>query len=369
MTRTTVWHSALLLAALGCSTGSADSGTGGTTGMPGGGKAGKGGPGMMGGAGTVGTSGQGGSGASTTTGAAGMCVPGIEQIVITDCGYPTTGGTALASVVFNESEVLRAIQPAGGWPNGVVRLFYNDEHALTLGVRSVVVKSASGTTTTDYPVSALTTNPGTATNPQVGTTMLSGNQSGLDASLRPMWPVLYITDVTANAADRSGDWQQGGRPYNPNAVFGTWKAAIRTFDLTANPATVSITPDADPAKNNWNLAGGDPAPSSLANEGYGAEVRWDVPLTPGRSYRIQVIVHDGDQNKVGGDSGEACVLFCAGGSCPVEGCDTHTTGTAGTGGGGYTCPNEGQSCGYAGAAACPAGTTCANGCCLVGGIG
>jgi hypothetical protein len=368
MTRTTVWYSALLLAALGCSTGPADSGTGGTTGMPG--KAGHGGPGMMGAAGTVGTTGQGGlTGVGGAAGATFTCVPGVEQVVITDCGYPMTGGTALASVVFNEDGVFRAIQPAGGWPNGIVRVFYNDEHALTLGVRSVVVKSASGTTTTDFPVSALTTDPGSVTNPLVGTTMLSGSQSGLDASLRPMWPVLYITDVTADPTSRAGDWQQGGRPYTPNAVFGSWKAAVRTVDQTVNPATVTIAPDADPAKNDWNLAGGDPAPSGLANEGYGAEVRWEVPLTPGRSYRIQAIVHDGDQNKVGGDSGEGCVLFCAGGSCPVEGCDTHTTGTAGTGGGGYTCPNEGQSCGYAGAAACPSGTTCANGCCLIGGVG
>ena len=92
-------------------------------------------------------------------------------------------------------------------------------------------------------------------------------------------------------------------------MFGSWKAAVRTVDQTVNPATVTITPDADPAKNDWNLAGGDPAPSGLSNEGYGAEVRWEVPLTPGRSYRIQAIVHDGDQNKVGGDSGQACAII------------------------------------------------------------
>ena len=42
---------------------------------------------------------------------------------------------------------------------------------------------------TDYPVTPLATDPGSSTNPQTGTNMLVGDQSGLDASLRPMWPV------------------------------------------------------------------------------------------------------------------------------------------------------------------------------------
>ena len=86
---------------------------------------------------------------------------------------------------------------------------------------------------------------------------------------------------------------------------------------------VTITPDADPAKNNWNLDGGDPAPAGLVNEGYGAEVRWDVDklmadgvLIPGHTYRFQFMVHDGDQNKTGGDVGEACttIAFATAGS-------------------------------------------------------
>jgi hypothetical protein len=45
------------------------------------------------------------------------------------------------------------------------------------------------------------------------------------------------------------------------------------------------------------------------NEGYGAEIRWDISslnLIPGHSYRVYFMVHDGDQNKTGGDSGQAC---------------------------------------------------------------
>src|SRR5256885_16974793 len=73
-----------------------------------------------------------------------------------------------------------------------------------------------------------------------------------------------------------------------------------------------MTPDAAPAKNHWTLPGGDPVPGGLSDEGFGAEVRWNVSLVAGHSYRLQVIVHDGDQNKAGGDSGEACAIFCPG---------------------------------------------------------
>jgi hypothetical protein len=313
-------------------------------------------------------SGSAGSGGSVPTGGTSgvySCTPGVEELIITDCGYPTTTSNPLTATVFNENEVFRAIRPSGSWPNGVVQMFYNDEHAMTLGVRQVVVKDSSGTAMTDYTVTPLAADPSSATNPQTGTNMLAGDQSGLDPSLRPMWPALFITDISSDPSSRVGDWQQGGVPSAPNAIFGSWKSAVRTVDKTKTPVAVSITPDADPAKNNWNLGGGDAVPAGLANEGYGTEARWNVSLAPGHSYRLQVLVHDGDQNKGGGDSGEACVLFCAGGGgCGSDGCQT--TGTGGTGGG-PECPAGFMACGPGGIdpANCPSGTVCANGCCLV----
>jgi hypothetical protein len=139
-----------------------------------------------------------------------------------------------------------------------------------------------------------------------------------------MWPVLFITDLGVDPNPLGGDWQYHNPfPNNPDDVFGTWKGAIKTIDRTVSPATVSVTPDADPAKNNWNLGvcgtgptSCDTAPAGLTNQGYGAEVRWNVvnlkdkngnALIPGHTYRLQFMVHDGDQNKAGGDSGEACV--------------------------------------------------------------
>ena len=61
--------------------------------------------------------------------------------------------------------------------------------------------------------------------------------------------------------------------------------------------------------------GADVPPVGMVNEGYGTEARWNVngqtcngvAFTPGRTYRLQFMVHDGDQNKSGGDVGQACM--------------------------------------------------------------
>jgi hypothetical protein len=215
--------------------------------------------------------------------------------------------------------------------NETIKLWYNDEHALTLGIRRVVVIQGGVSTTTDYALSPMGSNPDHVSSPAVGTTALTGDQQGTDTNTcagdpncgRPMWPALFVTDTTVDVANpRAGDWQFGGVPNNPSDVFGTWKGAVRTVNKDAN--TIVVTPDADPATNNWNL-GPCPGPDcpdtppggfgSLTNQGYGAEVRWSLanlrdrfnqPLVPGHIYRFEFMVHDGDQNKTGGDSGEAC---------------------------------------------------------------
>jgi hypothetical protein len=166
-----------------------------------------------------------------------------------------------------------------------------------------------------------------ATSPlAVGTTALTGDQNGTDTGLytsaymwnasgRPIWPALFITDITNNLNDNSGDWQMGGTSaIPPNALYGTWKGAVKTVDythLTSGAPAITVTPDADPTANNWNgipdLPPSGAFPSSL---GYGTEVLWNVDslgLKAGHSYQLEFMIHDGDQNKTGGDHGEACV--------------------------------------------------------------
>ncbi len=218
-------------------------------------------------------------------------------------------------------------------------MFYNDEHAMTLGIRQVQVitgNCGASSSTTNYPISPMVTNPDDAQPPVVGSTIQDGDQAGADTAGRPIYPVMYITDVTANPGNPlAGDWQYGGIGVPPDAVFGTWKGAVRTVDKTTNPATITVTPDADPTTNNWNLGpGSDPVPTPTpTNQGYGAECRWNLSslnLIPGHEYRLYFMVHDGDQNQTGGDVGQDCVYFVDAGGCPngnpKPDCDCYSNG-------------------------------------------
>src|SRR5205807_10211463 len=114
--------------------------------------------------------------------------------------FPFVSSNPRTSVAFNESTVLRAANLDVA--NGTFDVWYSDEHALALGVGQVIVKTAGGTTTTNYPVTPLTSNPGVALNPAVGTTATSGDQAGIDTSARPMPPSLLIGDITNDLNNR-----------------------------------------------------------------------------------------------------------------------------------------------------------------------
>ena len=81
---------------------------------------------------------------------------------------------------------------------------------------------------------------------------------------------------------------------------------------TTTTPTITITPDSDPYQNNWTGVPDTPPGGTAAYscQGYCSEVAWYVDslgLLPGHVYRIQIMLHDGDQNKSGGDVGEACL--------------------------------------------------------------
>jgi hypothetical protein len=238
---------------------------------------------------------------------------------------------------------------------GRLAVFYNDEHALALGVSQVTVKNSAGVvtgtttgTTTAYGTPTATTGhaqptPGTGV-PYYTPTELGDpnsvaalqlaidegqkrppNMSGSsDASGRPLFPALFITDLSVNGTNsHAGDWQSGSKPVTqPSVVYGAWKY----FTEVITPTSVTLTGASDPSKINWNLGAGSDTKlpngalvSSLSNEGYGTEIVWNIkdlidpatgkPLIAGHAYRFYVIDHDGDQNKTGGDSGQACENF------------------------------------------------------------
>ncbi len=272
----------------------------------------------------------------------------------------TTPQATRVKQAFNENEVLRRFQPGIVAAGGTVEIFYNDEHTLSLGVNKVTV---TGTTAANCSLAVVPeassctfTAPSTCeclfdttafgvpnpnppvvecqgtgtgnnfyqicrgTDLDVGASAVSGDFSGTDPANRPLYPALYITDLTINGSDACtkawwlaggpngppgghpgkfcGDWQGGGLPILPHDVFGTWKSMSRTFNTTTGVTTITVGPDSNipPGKNagvpnNWVIgAAGQvlvfspPAdtPDSqngfadLTNQGFGAEIRWNV---------------------------------------------------------------------------------------------
>ncbi len=246
------------------------------------------------------------------------CTPGITIPTASgttdNCGYPSTS--------FKENAFICGINATGGGAApGQVQAFFNDEMSTTLGC-----------TQNGYTVTPMQSNPAYAFYPN------TGDPACVDVNGRPMRPSLFITDITNDPNCKAGDQQQGGKPYDPVAVYGTWKAATNG------------TPDANPtAFNYWDLGtNADPVPAAIAAKcpcqpppagvplpsssgynggnvaaynncpgtsgqakGFGTEAEYEAALVSGHSYRLQIIGHDGDQTQ-GGDSGEACVTFCAG---------------------------------------------------------
>jgi uncharacterized repeat protein (TIGR01451 family) len=118
-----------------------------------------------------------------------------------------------------------------------------------------------------------------------------------------------------------------GGPYNPGATSINVVAKKSNFAYPNGSTITDTTAQTGnyarqatlPTKNDWNLGSGSDAPvgatfASMGDEGYGTEFRWNISdltdsdgnaLTAGNVYKIQMIEHDGDQNK-GGDSGEFC---------------------------------------------------------------
>ncbi len=241
----------------------------------------------------------------------------VHAAPLQDCvlGYPNNDNLPQSAAVFNESEVLAAYARIGS----EIRLWYTDEHALTLGVRQLFVNNKSiPDVTTNYTIATMGgLNPSSAIGApfvNIGSTLMPPVEgAAVDPAGRPLFPAVFITDITDDATSRSGDWQMGGSPFRPNEVYGTWKGAVISIDKTRVPFKTTMTPDADPAKNHLNVGvalGANAVPAGVVDLGYSSEVVWSVAglgLNPDRNYRLQFMVHDGDQNKTGGDVGQACM--------------------------------------------------------------
>jgi uncharacterized repeat protein (TIGR01451 family) len=202
------------------------------------------------------------------------------------CGYPDAS-SALASTVFNENETNQGISVVGMGASAKIAVFGTDEASILLGMMPTNPNSGNGH----------------LVNPPVGDT------TAKDTSNRPLFPSIYVTDLTTGgAASRAGDWQQGGTPtQHIDDIFGSWTTA------SGSPAANTYQAIKPASANGSNLGtGSDTPPATAQFAQYGTEVRWNASslgLITGHMYRFQVILHDGDQNKSGGDTGEACATL------------------------------------------------------------
>src|SRR5579863_10294063 len=273
------------------------------------------------------------------------------------CGYnpaaaPSPNG---GTVVFDENTVTRAIAFFGVGLSGHVGVFANDESGLNIGSGGTPSSSAgssvgtagslpANSTVTSIPVPAgtsvavssgdqITVTSGgqhqsfnVTANAAAGATSVSvqsqnvGGQAltggtisdpsivwgqavpptfgpGSDAENRPSAPTIYLTDITSNASATGGDWENGGQPATTGAtgLYGSWTNTIGTKPVNKNDW--NLGPDADPIPATDAFGG----TTTSFNEGYGAEVTWNVPglkaydpttgtlvaVQPGHTYRVQ----------------------------------------------------------------------------------
>jgi hypothetical protein len=250
------------------------------------------------------------------------------------CGYPT--GSGLSATTFNESTVLKGFTTTNVSPflndtthKPTLNVFYSDEWELNLGVDATGGDGHDATTSTDWRPTFLKsgttntyaddagTNPNdpqsSGTNPDRATVTTG---TGTDPETRPKAPVIFVTKVAANAAANTpaaGDWQQGGTAQSPSFIGGMWKADGAPHQgqlLVNNKATGTAF------GNNGSFLGPHADAFSLNINGtlekYGAETRYDVlglkdntgaAVGPGKTYKVQMMIHDGDHVS---DTGEAC---------------------------------------------------------------
>ncbi len=204
-----------------------------------------------------------------------------------DCGNGKLRGTAEPNIVW-------AISPDPGGsvgPGGAIKIWYTDEWPLTLGAGNV---------------SPLSKSPDHIASPNINI----GDDTARDRNNLPYFPALFLSDITSDPNSKSGDAENGGKPYKPDEIYGTWKSKDQenfTISKKIERNYKNLGPGADPfpAQRNVNF------PNAWPSEpGYGAEIIWRVDnlgLTQGHSYRAEFIIRDGDRQE--GDIGQGCTTI------------------------------------------------------------
>lgn len=263
-----------------------------------------------------------------------VTVPPAAPYLVCRPAYPDQSHLPQSKGTLDNDSVVVSFDPktGGALPcvvgDTLLRIFYTSDRVMLLGYRQVQVKTSSGTTTVNYPITSPATTPMRVNYPVVGDTIPTGDFRYGDWYERPVFPALWITDISNDPKSRAGDWaykvaralpDTGAIP--PHKVCGLWKSAVRFYDKTLpsiRAKTISDMPD--PPKNFWNLGPGSDVPTegfaALPSKGYGAEAAWDLRrlgLVTGHAYRLFFSMYEGGDNP---HPNLGCIYINLGSACP-----------------------------------------------------
>jgi hypothetical protein len=238
--------------------------------------------------------------------------PQTTTISEVECGSAIVG-TAKPELIW----AYRVAATAASANNQSIQVFYSGPDAIPAGTTAM----------TQRPTQHLASPPANAAN--------------RDANGFPISPAIFITDITANAADTSGDARSGGIPQFPSDIYGAWKTEGGFSPPVANGQNLGAGADLWPPAN--GPAGGP------RNSDWTAQMNWNLgnmrtktgaAVVAGNKYRAQIVLHEGARNE---EIAQLCTIFTApGGTAPAPGGTNISPApgqTAGTCGGSANTPN------------------------------
>jgi hypothetical protein len=204
----------------------------------------------------------------------------------------------------NEPYILYATHPGSSevaLNTDTIKMWYIDEHPVTLG------RSGSGYAVSPIPPS------------QVQATPQIGDPTAREGNNLPVYPALYLTNITSDPTSTIGDAQNGGAGHPPTRISGAWipegagDSGIPHNGPDVNPSGVGLV-DPLPAQSNigHDISGNTHDAGRLY---YAAEIEWNIAaliaqgalqVGAGNTYRAQFVVHDGDNSA---DLGVACTTI------------------------------------------------------------
>lgn len=205
--------------------------------------------------------------------------PNSLQLTEVACGSSALVGTAKPELIW----AYRVSATAASGNTQSVQVFFSGADSLAAGTRAM----------TQSPTEHIVSPPVNAANK--------------DANKFPISPAVFLTDITANAADVSGDAQNNGVAQFPTDIYGAWRVENGLSSNVANGQTLGQGADLWPPAN--GPAGGS------RNSAWTAQIIWKMPnlktntgaaLTAGNTYRMQLVLHSGTQNK---EIAELCTTF------------------------------------------------------------